>query len=303
MADKVIYQDGDDLSETNLALMLAVGNQTDYKERGFGFNPDWTNNDLTIGTTDQWGNFANIEDAKQAYYLLADQRTVSLPNTNGKNYVYLHHDPTQGDHIGIHVDSNQTPPTNPSLLIGTVDTSNQTYDDTINDSPGGEFESVTTEGVRINEEYLWASSYNGADADARLTNALSDATNGDCIHLENATYSSDRSITTRITLIGPAGNFSGIDISGTWTFDTPQVTVKRVRFSVDPAFNQNRTRFNEVMFNANITNGGMNNQSYVACDFNSNSLTLESGSSNCIVDGVVQGTVTDNGTNVVGEIS
>jgi hypothetical protein len=145
MADKVIYQDGDDLSETNLALMLAVGNQTDYKERGFGFDADWTNNDLTIGTTDQWGNFAIIEDAKQAYYLLADQRTVSLPNTNGKNYVYLHHDPTQDDHIGIHVDSNQTPPTNPSLLIGTVDTSNQTYDDTINDSPDGKFGALGTE--------------------------------------------------------------------------------------------------------------------------------------------------------------
>jgi len=207
MTDKVIYQDGDDLSETNLALMLAVGNQTDYKERGFGFNPDWTNNDLTIGTTDQWGNFAIIKDAKQAYYLLADQRTVSLPNTNGKNYVYLHHDPTQDDHIGIHVDSIQTPPTNPSLLIGTVDTSNQTYDDTINDSPDGEFGAIDTDETTINDS-LMASGLTLSDDPSNPTTILDylSSQHNSTLATSEDTVAGDNTATTIARLAPAASN-------------------------------------------------------------------------------------------------
>jgi hypothetical protein len=63
--------------------------------------------------------------------------------------------------------------------------------------------------------------FEGADADARLDNALSAASSSDVIYLENATYSADRtgsnSIDTRVDLIGVLARTSGTSIDADWT--------------------------------------------------------------------------------------
>ena len=49
MADRVLWQTDDALSEANLATVAARANQTDYVERGLKLVPDWEAGTLAIG--------------------------------------------------------------------------------------------------------------------------------------------------------------------------------------------------------------------------------------------------------------
>lgn len=115
----VVYQDGDDITETNLAEALARGNLTDYVEYGLEVTLD-----AAADTIDIASGFAVIEDSNQAYHIYPDQETdLSLPNTSGNNYVFLVHDPATDDDVRYHIDDADTAPTDPSLKIAVVDTS------------------------------------------------------------------------------------------------------------------------------------------------------------------------------------
>lgn len=142
----VLYQGGDDLSETNLTKTAAKSNLTDYVERGLGFSVDHGANEVTIGS-----GHAIIQDGAAAYDVFPDQTTLSLPATSGTNYVFLTHDPASDNSISYHIDDADTAPSNPSLKIGTVDTANDTSDDTINRDPDGSFETVSIERAAIND--------------------------------------------------------------------------------------------------------------------------------------------------------
>ncbi len=58
------------------------------------------------------------------------------------------------------------------------------------DLPIGE-EAVTTDGIVVDETYHWVAKYSGDDPDDRLDNALSAASAGDTIMLENKIYEDD----------------------------------------------------------------------------------------------------------------
>lgn len=140
----VLPQDGDDLSETNLTRTAAKSNLTDYIERGLGFNADFA-----AGTVDIGSGHAIIQDGVNAYDLFPNQITdLSLPNGSGLNHVFVAIQPGTDDAAYYHIDDTDDPPADPSLKIGTIDTTNETSD-TINRNPAGNFRTVRINGTTV----------------------------------------------------------------------------------------------------------------------------------------------------------
>jgi len=142
MADRVLYQTDDDLSEQNLTEQRALSNLTDYVERGLTFNADFQANTLDIGS-----GHAIVRDGTQAYDVFPDARSgLGLASTTGLNYVYLAIQPGTDDDVRYEIKSSQTPPSDPSLLIGTVDAGSDTST-VMNRAPDGEFQEVSAEDI------------------------------------------------------------------------------------------------------------------------------------------------------------
>jgi hypothetical protein len=143
----VVWQDGDDLSETNLTRAAAKTNVTDYVERGMGFAVDHVADTVDIGS-----GHVIIQDGVNAYDVFPNQQTdISLPDANAVNHVYVAHQPGTDDDVYYHIDTDDTAPTGPSLKIGTIDTANDTSDDTINRNPVGNFRTVSINGTTVLE--------------------------------------------------------------------------------------------------------------------------------------------------------
>lgn len=136
----VLFQDGDDLSETNIAETAAKSNQSDYVERGLGFS-NISSGSVTVGS-----GHAVIEDGNKAYDVFPDQTDVSLPESNGVNHIFLVHDPSVDNDITFHADTDDTGPSNPSLKIGTVDTSDNSST-TTNRAPDGDYGSLSADEI------------------------------------------------------------------------------------------------------------------------------------------------------------
>jgi len=85
-------------------------------------------------------------------------------------------------------------------------------------SNGTTFESVGSKTPDSAGDYIYASNFSGSDADARLDNALSEASAGELVLLENAQYTKNRTISTAISFRGCDSR--GTSISGDWTFDS-----------------------------------------------------------------------------------
>lgn len=125
MADKAIMQTGDELDETNLKEWLGRANLADYVETGLGFTPDFTNVVLDIGD----GKAVILDSSTgkgQDITVLPDARTGLALTDNATNHVFLTVDPSVDDGVSYHIDTDNTAPANPSLKVGTVDTSNNT---------------------------------------------------------------------------------------------------------------------------------------------------------------------------------
>lgn len=113
----VTFQDGDDLSESNLTKRAAKTNQTDYVERGLGFAVDSANGTVTIGS-----GFAIVRDGTQAYEVRPDQAAdLTLADSSGVNYIYLAIEPGTDDSIYYHIDTDKSAPTDPALYLGQAD--------------------------------------------------------------------------------------------------------------------------------------------------------------------------------------
>jgi len=148
MVDTVTFQDGDDLSELNLALALGIDNLTDYVERGYGLSVDYNNNEVDVGTSTANGNLLIIQDSdNKGWFVLADKRTnLTLPETSGTNYIYVSIDPSGDDDIDVEVNSTDAANRSPALKIGEVDTSNNSKDEGFNREPSQTFGSATLTG-------------------------------------------------------------------------------------------------------------------------------------------------------------
>lgn len=159
----VTFETDDDLSETNIGAADAQGNRVDYVERGCGFSVNHTNDTITIGSTGTRANYAIVENPSShvAWHLYPDQDTdIALPNASATNHVFIAYDEST-DAISYHIDDDDTAPSEPSLKIGTVDTSADTSTET-NRNPTIAAEQATIGGLRAREQVGTASPSSGS---------------------------------------------------------------------------------------------------------------------------------------------
>ncbi|WP_210423582.1 hypothetical protein, partial [Halorussus marinus] len=117
MADRVIFQNDDALSEQNLSQQRARENSTDYVERGLTVSADWSNNEIDVAA-----GHAVIKDGANAYDVFPDSRTnKALADGSGMNYVFLVIDPTNQDDVSIPVNATGSAPSSASVLVAEVD--------------------------------------------------------------------------------------------------------------------------------------------------------------------------------------
>jgi len=176
----------------------------------------------------------------------------------------------------------------------------------------GEFQDVNADGTvntrQLGSERLFAGSFDGGGADARLDAAITEASDGDVVFLENASYSADRTISTSLSIAGTAvfaNRTTGSYLDGAvWTLDT-RVDVTDLNMSSNTS--------NEIILNdrgtvqnlsattdATIT---VSADGVLLSNLRAVSVVFESGTSGGRVDSSVALNVTDNGTNSVGDVS
>lgn len=138
-------------------------------------------------------------------------------------------------------------------------------------------------------EYHYAGDYDGADPDARLGNALSAASPGNLIYLENAEYNTDRTFSNSYVLIGTFTRWAdgSILMDTQWTFDSAcRVVGIGGGGPADSQFQINADRMGIFQVGGAVLQ-----------------ITFASGTQRGLVDGAYgEVTVTDNGTNSVGDL-
>lgn len=189
-----------------------------------------------------------------------------------------------------------------SVTSGDVRDRRLPADETVNELAA---QTVTTDGLVVDDTHHWASQYDGGDPDARLANALSAASDGDVIHLENGTYDSNLTVSKRLRVVGtnPGGTSpSGTQIGADWTIgegihlsdfilDTGQSITITGRRSTLSQFRAAGT----AAINVNA------DECRVYGMFDGN-LTFDSGTTGGIIDASIGVSVTDNGTNTEGNV-
>jgi hypothetical protein len=155
-----------------------------------------------------------------------------------------------------------------------------------------------------NKERIDASKFDGADADARLDAALTEATQYSVIYLEEAAYSANRTISTQLTFIGVSQGRAGAgtEITGTWTLDS-RCVLKQVSGGGSITVNSDYSSMAQCSMNASaaisVAGDGFRYVNNVFGD-----VTFQSGASGGLVDGCVGTSFTDNdGGNTQGDIA
>ena len=178
-------------------------------------------------------------------------------------------------------------------------------------APSVETDSVSTKETHTETigagDYHYAGDYDGSDADARLDNALSAASDGDVIYLEAADYTDDRTINKRLIFIG-----SMVGTSGT-RFDGATITVDE-RCKFEHIFIESAGA--KIIFNAAIIifSDGIVGAQSEGLEVNDDNVMIygvtgggdvifNDGTSEGIVDASTNVTVTDNGNNTVGDVA
>jgi hypothetical protein len=156
---------------------------------------------------------------------------------------------------------------------------------------------VTTGGITIDDAWHYAGS------DSELDTVLSNVSEGDTILLGNTTFSNNRTISTRGLVfrgtVSP-GSVRGTDISGTWTL-SEQLTIKHCQISTAPDFNSRDIGLVSCGMSAALSTDQDLTRVF-HCDGNGFDFTFENGTSGGIIDGNLDfGTITDNGSNTVGD--
>lgn len=165
------------------------------------------------------------------------------------------------------------------------------------ETAGGTISSVVIDDWPKNDEYYYAAN------DAELDDVLSEANDGDTVRLGNATFSTNRTITTQLRIVGSGGIYiGGTKVTGDWTIDTAclldgvnwgagtTTTISSVGSRIVNAANED----------ASTTTFTVSNNDNIIAGFRRGDITLQSGTSGNVVDSSTAVTVTDNGTNTVG---
>ena len=213
--------------------------------------------------------------------------------------------PEDGPYVAINESSgNLQLEDNSGNVVAEWDETNAQWDfanNTLNNVDALNSNSVNTE--QIGNEWYYAGAYAGSDPDSRLDNAVAAADEGDTILVENALYTTDRTVAKRLNFHGGAVGFSGTAVEADWTFDA-RVNLLNIQFGAGTTTTINgefsvigkgtNSDSAEFVINAND------------CLYTSSIMgvvTFASGTNRGLVDSCVDTEVTDNGTNSVGDIS
>lgn len=128
MADRVIFQADDLISEDDLQEWLGRANLGNYVESGLSFTADFTN--VVLDISDGKAYLHESAGYGQDITALPDARTGLALTDNATNYVHLAVNTANNDDVYYHIDTDNTPPADPSLLLGTVDTANNATTET-----------------------------------------------------------------------------------------------------------------------------------------------------------------------------
>jgi hypothetical protein len=141
MADEIILEDQDTITDDQLARATARSNTTDYIESGI---VPTDNGDGTAAIT---AGQAVIQEGTRAYTVRVDARpSLSLPASSGTNYIYLTIDPdADSDAVSYEVNTSGSAPANPSLLVAIDDAAAGTAAQ-VNPDPSGSYQSVDVTG-------------------------------------------------------------------------------------------------------------------------------------------------------------
>jgi hypothetical protein len=142
--------------------------------------------------------------------------------------------------------------------------------------------------------------------DSQLDSELTAATDGDRIILGDANFSKNRTISKELLFTGSGtGVEGGTDLSGAeWTFDS---TARLINIGV--ADKNTVLTFNDIfsgVYNSRLGGGTtviVDAGKFIYANNFVGEVIFQSGVSNGIVDGCVNTAVTDNGTNIVGDIA
>jgi hypothetical protein len=153
---------------------------------------------------------------------------------------------------------------------------------------------------KIDDDRLYAGAFSGSDPDTRLSNALTEANNGDTIFLEGATYQNAITINKRVNLIGTHRN------EGT-TFNA-DVTLSQFGAVITEALVDATLELREGTEAIHATSSNpisvVGNEVLVTQSIRTD-VTLQGTAQRCIVDNIISGTVTNNGgsSNQIGEVT
>jgi len=168
-------------------------------------------------------------------------------------------------------------------------------------------EETHTETISSGERH-YAGDYDGGDADERLDNALSTASAGETVILENENYTDDRTISTNIRIQGSGdGMTGGSQIRAVWTLNANGIIVKNTLLGGGSGqYVLDSSRISIVfcgLFGASPElQVNADNALIVNCA--SGAITFASGTSGGLVDSCIQNvSVTDSGTNTVGDVA
>ena len=162
----------------------------------------------------------------------------------------------------------------------------------------GNFDSVNTESLEIDDTYHYA-----AD-DSELDDVLDNASSGDVIYLGKGPFSSARTITQdRLSFIGT--NREGL-ISADWTIDASHVIFDRVGLDGSTTITFNDIQcgwFNSIALSSSGSLLNVQDDNFRAHGLFLFAVEFGDGTDGGIVDSSTGTSVTDNGSNTVGDIA
>jgi hypothetical protein len=164
-------------------------------------------------------------------------------------------------------------------------------------------DSLSTE--KILSGPIFAGNKDGSTPDDRLDNAISDANPRDTIRLENDTYTANRSISKELQFVGGSANFNGTNVEAAdWTLDE-RCAIIRVSFIINSSIKVNGqyTHIGSSAIDLNDAPITVNANNFRYIGNVGGQITFDSSTNRGIVDGCSDTTVTDNGSNTVGDIA
>lgn len=158
-------------------------------------------------------------------------------------------------------------------------------------------DSISTE--NLSSQIYFAKSFGGGDIESRLDNAIAAASSGDEIILEDGTYSS-RTISKDLCFRGTNGMTTAVECNA-WTISSDFVSIDNLYITGSWDLSGQYTHLSQSIISGGVTVNA-NNCGITGCR-GSGSVTFASGTGNGGIDACWQDiTVTDNGTNSVGDI-